>query len=186
MFVGISKNLGNGFRIGLGTKLDGSNKISAKELNTQEFKIFLNKVEQDLNNFLLIFIKANNQNYNELVSSKADLDDVFKDNDNYEEFVSILSKTKKDIDKILYTGDTGVVAKRAITESIFTLKEYIDNKYPNIIPDVITKEKAKKPMNKFLKWFLIIFGILMFLSILGQNKEDKNKVDKNIVIEKKQ
>lgn len=165
MFVGVSKNIGNGFRVGVGTKLGGGKKPSSKELNTKEFQEFMQKVEDDINNSLLIFLEANGQSYKELVKSKADLDEVFKDNSDYKEFISLLNQTKRDIEKILYSGDSGVVAKRTITDSVFSLKEFIDNKYPNITP----KEKIKKPMNKFLKWFLIFLGFIIISNIIAIN-----------------
>jgi hypothetical protein len=168
MFVGVSKNIGNGFRVGLGTKLGGGKKPSSKELNTKEFQEFMHKVQADINNALLVFLEANGQSYKKLVKSKVDLDDVFKDNSDYQEFISIFNQTKRDIEKVLYSGDSGVVAKRAITESVFALKEFMDSKYPNVVP----KEKIKKPMNKFLKWFLIIFAILFFVGLFGEDKKD--------------
>lgn len=172
MFIGVSKNVGNGFRIGVGTKLGGSKKNSSKELNTKEFIEFMEKVQYDINYALLVFLEANGQSYKKLVKSKEDLNDIFKDNSDYMEFISIFNQTKRDIEKILYSGDSGIIAKRSITESIFTLKEFIDNKYPNIVP----KEKIKDSSTSFLKWFLIFIGVIVFLSMVSSNaQEKKNK-----------
>ena len=50
MFIGISKNLGNGFRIGIGTKinLDNNNKKNEKDKKEQEFEEFLNSMNTKL------------------------------------------------------------------------------------------------------------------------------------------
>lgn len=133
MFLGVSKNVGNGFRIGVGTKIGGgkSPKPSNKKLRSDEFSTFMLKVQTDMNSGLLAFIENNGQNFKQLQKSKADLDEVFADNEKYKEFMSIYNQAREDIDKVLYTADDGIIAKRSITDAVFNVKNFISREYPN-------------------------------------------------------
>jgi len=135
MFVGVSKNIGNGFRVGVGTRLSGGKKgSSSKELKTAEFSQFMNKVQDELNTIVATFIEANGHDFKKLMKEKTDLDELFANNENYDEFISRFRKAKTTIEKVLFAGDDGVVAKRAITDEIFELKEFIEKCYPGFVP----------------------------------------------------
>lgn len=136
MFLGVSKNIG-GFRIGVGTRLSGKNKgPTNSEIKSAEFSEFMNKVQDEITRAVKIFVEANGYNFNELLEEKADLNDVFAGNEDYNEFISIFEDSQLKIEKVLFSGDTGVVAKRTITDELFKIKEFISKKYPGFTPSV--------------------------------------------------
>lgn len=167
MFVGLSKNIGGGFRVGVGTRVGGKGSKPTKEqLKDKEFIDFMQTAQYDMNVALVTFVEANNQDYKQIVKNNTDLDELFKDNDDYKEFISLFEKAKTKIDKIIYTGETGVIAKRKIASEIFDLKDFLSKKYPNFQ----TKYKVKKGSSgffsklfTFMKWF---FAFVVFMSIL--------------------
>ena len=62
MYLGLSKNLGGGFRVGVGTKLGGSKKPS----KNNDFQKFIESAQTEFNNAFCDFIAANGLDINEL------------------------------------------------------------------------------------------------------------------------
>ena len=167
MFVGFSKNIGGGFRVGVGTRIGGKGSKPTKEqLKNKDFKDFMNTAQYDMNVALVTFIEANNQDYKKIVKDNIDLDELFNDNNDYREFMSIFKKAKTKIDKIIYTGENGLIAKRKIASEIFDLKDFISKKYPNFQTKYKVKKNSSGFFSKlfiFIKWF---FAFVVFMSIL--------------------
>jgi len=135
MFAGVSKNIGGGFRIGVGTRLGSKKKgMSVEQKKDKDFMSFLATAQKDMNVALVTFIEANGEDFKKLMKSKVDLDEVFADNNDYAEFKETFDDAKLKIDKIIYSGDSGVYAKRQITNGVFEIKNFIDTKYPNFKP----------------------------------------------------
>jgi hypothetical protein len=180
MFVGVSKSLGGGIRVGVGTRLgSGSKKPSSKELQTGEFTTFLRKVEDDLNQTLIIFIEGNGHDFHQLLKDKTDIDELFKDNEKYTEFITLYNNAKYEIEKILYTGDSGVVAKRAITDVAYTVKDFINSEYPNVTP----KPKPKGLISKIFSFIwksIVIFFILTIIAYMFSDKPQDDSKEKQI------
>lgn len=173
MFLGVSKNIGNGFRVGVGTKL-GREKATSKEFNTKEFQEFIQKVENDLNESLIVVIEANGYDYNNLLKNE-DIKKELQSNEKFNKFNQIANEVNLNIEKILYSGDNGIVAKRKITDELFKIKEFMLENYPNITP----KHKIKKKNNIFVKALKLIGKIFLFLLLLGfiLSLLDKNDKD---------
>lgn len=170
MFVGASKNIGGGFRIGLGTKIGGGKKQTQEQLKDKEFQKFLNTVQNDMNIFLITFIEANNKDFKEIEKSKVDLDEIFKDNEDYKNFIELYQSVKNKIDKVIYIGESGLVAKKHITNELFELKQFIETKYPNFEPKYKTNGGAFSKIKKIIKYFLIFMFIMFLIGLLGQGK----------------
>jgi len=163
MFVGASKNIGGGFRIGVGTRLGSKKKgMTAEQKKDKEFMEFLRTAQKDMNVVLVTFVEANGQDFKQLMKSKADLDEVFADNEDYPEFKKTFDDAKLKIDKILYSGDTGVTAKRQITNGVFELKNFIDTKYPNFKP----KYKVGSTGGFFGFVKRVVYGVIFFIVVL--------------------
>lgn len=160
MFVGVSKNIGNGFRVGLGTKIGGKKKGTNKELNTKEFQQFLSKVEEDLQLTVITFIEANGYNYKDVTKGKSTFNEDMQDNQLYQEFVKLTNEVSLNIEKILYTGDSGVIAKRHITEDVFKVKAFINEHYPNYKTKAKTGNNKGMPIWKKILLFLIVLTII--------------------------
>lgn len=155
MFLNVSKNIG-GFRIGLGTSLNSySKRTTNKQLKTAEFVAFMQKVQNELNTALVTFIEANGQKFKNLQKNKADLDDVFSSNPKYPEFTGIFNKAKLEIEKVFFSGDDGIIAKRKITEATFKVKEFINLNYPNF-------QNTYKFVTEKKVGFLLFLGIFLF------------------------
>ena len=170
MFVGASKNIGGGFRIGVGTKIGGGKKQTQEQLKDKEFQKFLNTVQNDMNIFLITFIEANNQDFKEIEKSKIDLDEVFKDNEDYKKFIELYQSVKNKIDKVIYMGESGLVAKKHITNELFELKQFIETKYPNFEPKYKNKNSSFSTIKKIIKYFLIFMAVMFLIGLLGQGK----------------
>jgi len=170
MFIGISKNIGSGFRIGVGTKLNGFKKQTAEQLKDKDFQSFLNRVQNDMNKFLITFIEANGKDFKKIKKLDLDLDEIFKDNQDYKEFIELYYSVKNKIDKIIYMGESGLIAKKHITNELFELKQFIEIKYPNFEPNYKNSIGFFESIKKIIKYFLIFMIIMFIIGILGQNK----------------
>lgn len=157
MFFGVSKNIG-GFRIGVGTRISGKKKgPTNKELKSAEFSAFMDKVQGELNTAIATLIEANGYDFNKLRKEKADLNEVFAGNEDYKEFISLFESAKSKIEKVMFSGDNGVVAKRTITDEVFKIKEFINRTYPGFTPassNAVSTEKRRVG-------FILGFGILV-------------------------
>ena len=95
MYIGMSKNIGGGFRIGFGTKIGGRKTVpTSKELRTSEFNAFMQKVQNELDSALITYVKANGHDFDALENEQVDLDVLFKDSDDYDEFRNIVTNVK--------------------------------------------------------------------------------------------
>lgn len=170
MFVGASKNIGGGFRIGVGTRIGGGKKQTQVQLKDKEFQNFLQTVQNDMNKFLITFIEANNKDFKEIEKAKIDLNEVFKENEDYKEFIELYQSVKNKIDKVIYMGESGLVAKKHITNELFELKNFIETKYPNFEPKYKINKSPFSIIKKIGKYFLIFMAIMFVLGIISQGK----------------
>ena len=131
-----------GFRIGVGKKVGGVNFFfskslsgstkkattkgpSATELKDKEFSDFLHKTQKDSNHLIMDFFELNGYNPSRLSKEKIDIDDLFENDESYELFSELALNLKEQIEKVDYSGDTGIQAKRDISEKLFALKGFI-------------------------------------------------------------
>ena len=132
-----------GFRIGVGKKVGGVNFFfskslsgstkkattkgpSATELKDKEFSDFLHKTQKDSNHLIMDFFELNGYNPSRLSKEKIDIDDLFENDESYELFSELALSLKEQIEKVDYSGDTGIQAKRDIAEKLFALKGFIN------------------------------------------------------------
>ena len=132
-----------GFRIGVGKKVGGVNFFfskslsgstkkattkgpSATELKDKEFSDFLHKTQKDSNHLIMDFFELNGYNPSRLSKEKIDIDDLFENDESYELFSELALNLKEQIEKVDYSGDTGIQAKRDIAEKLFALKGFIN------------------------------------------------------------
>lgn len=130
--VGVGKKIG-GINFFLGKNLSsGSSKKndepSAKEKKDSEFQNFLYNCEFDVNKLIMEFFRLNGYDPLRLQREKIDLDDLFEGEDSYQEFSELVLVTKEAIEKVVYSGDTGIQAKRDISDNFFAIKAFI-NRY---------------------------------------------------------
>lgn len=171
MFIGISKNVGNGLRIGVGKRIGGRRKgPSAKQIKTKEFGEFLKKVEDELNIALITFVQANHLDYYELEKNDTRLESVIKDTETYEQFIDHLMSAQNEIEQVIFSGDEGVVARRKITESVYTVKNFINKKYPGFTPKL--KKKKSMPL-LVLFWIGVLFFPYIFSWLTLHNSFSK-------------
>lgn len=122
------------FRIRGGKSLGGvsfsfgktlTNKPSAKEIKDKEFKNFLVKSSSDLNECVFSFIRLHGYDPKIIQKNSIDLDELFIGLESFENLKKLSLSAKDTIEKVIYSGDTGIKGKRDITDSIFDLKSFI-------------------------------------------------------------
>ena len=99
---------------------------SATELKDKEFSDFLHKTQKDSNHLIMDFFELNGYNPSRLSKEKIDIDDLFENDESYELFSELALSLKEQIEKVDYSGDTGIQAKRDIAEKLFALKGFIN------------------------------------------------------------
>lgn len=134
--VGVGKKIGGfNFFIGKTISMGGSrssNSVtkskepSVKEVKDKEFQDFLYKCQQDTNYLIMDFFELNGYDPKRLQREQIDLDDLFAEDESYETFSELVLRAKETIERIVYSGDTGIQAKREISEKIFDVKAFIN------------------------------------------------------------
>jgi Ethanolamine utilization protein EutJ (predicted chaperonin) len=76
MFLGLSKNIGGGFRLGIGTRINlnqnNNNKISKKDEQEEEFITFINSMNEKSLNSIKKFIENSGYDFNKLSNAYLD------------------------------------------------------------------------------------------------------------------
>lgn len=172
MFLGISKYLGKGWRLGVGTKLGAS----SKEIREKEFSEFLQKAEQDLEAHMIGFAEANGEDYEQIKKENNNVSDVLKKYPNYAELVKLHNKAYDAINKILYSGNKGVTARRKITNSVYDVKNYFCQQYPDInVKSILDREKAHS--YAWVIKLIVAILIIIFIFTLLDNEPEQNKLN---------
>lgn len=136
--------------------------LTAQEIKDREFQDFLLRCESDVNENIMEFFRLNGYDPLRLQRSKIDLDDLFYEDDSYQEFAELVLTTKEAIEKVVYSGDTGIQAKRDISDKFFVLKGFINRykqrdhinpkyaflKEPEPEPEFIKLESTQLPIPK--------------------------------------
>ena len=137
------------FRFGVGKKIGGVNFFLSKSISTSrantnkgivkksptasdlkdiEFSNFLHKSQKDANELIMDFFELNGYDPSRLRRENIDIDELFENDESYEMFSELTLSLKEEIEKVAYSGDTGIQAKRDIAEKLFALKAFI-NRY---------------------------------------------------------
>lgn len=137
------------FRFGVGKKIGGINFFLSKSISTSrantnkgivkksptasdlkdiEFSNFLHKSQKDANELIMDFFELNGYDPSRLRRENIDIDELFENDESYEMFSELTLSLKEEIEKVAYSGDTGIQAKRDIAEKLFALKAFI-NRY---------------------------------------------------------
>lgn len=128
MFLGLSKNIGGGFRLGIGTRINlnqnNNNKISKKDEQEEEFITFINSMNEKSLNSIKKFIENSGYDFNKLSNYDIDLDELFVGNKKYEEFSKLVIEARKIITRTMEIKDYGVVAKRRISDKVYELVDF--------------------------------------------------------------
>ncbi len=128
MFVGLSKNLGGGFRVGIGTRINlDNNKSNKKDEQQEEFINFINSMNDKILESIKIFIETNGYNFQELSRYEIDLDNLFLDSKKYDELIEISKEVKRVIERTIEIKDYGVVAKRKVSEEVYKLVDFVED-----------------------------------------------------------
>lgn len=127
-FIGKTISTGGSRRNSNSATKAHSKQPSAKDIKDKEFQDFLYKCERDTNYLIMDFFELNGYDPKRLQREQIDLDDLFVDDESYETFSELVLSAKETIERVVYSGDTGIQAKRDISEKIFDLKGFI-NRY---------------------------------------------------------
>ena len=179
MFVGLSKNLGGGFRLGIGTRINlnqnnNNNKSSKKDEQEEEFIKFINSMNEKSLNSIKKFIENSGYDFNKLSNYDIDLDELFVGNKKYEEFSKLVIEASKIITRTMEIKDYGVVAKRRISDKVYELVDF--------------EEDYSKNFNTYLEQGLttpskeIDFSKYTFTNPMGIKKQENSSKEKDISI----
>ncbi|ECL4284515.1 hypothetical protein FTJ34_09380 [Campylobacter jejuni] len=209
MFVSFSKNLGNGFRIGVGYNFN--NKPSKRDNDREEF---VSKVINEIKNLIQemcnkLNISLETFEFTIEQNCQIEISDVLIEDNakKISEISDIFSNITELIEKIRFSKSLSSQTKEKITDLIFKSKkiistlEYEDNLEQRLI--LLLSEKLQKEENEIRRMikkskknrvtgekkkvgcltYIIIFFIIMFI-ISFINSEDKTNNSKNSNIEK--
>lgn len=196
------------FRVGVGKKIGGINfflsksvsgssskvkKLSAKDLKDKEFNDFLRKCESDTNYAIMDFFRLNGYDPARLQRERIDLDDLFEGDESFEVFSELVLCAKEEMEKAMYSGDTGIQAKRDISEKIFELKGFIsrykardheNSKYPFLKqPEVINSQAIfSKPSISFIDRVKGIFNSNSTLFVSNKESDVQPSTARQILL----
>ncbi|ALW35760.1 hypothetical protein AEI05_09465 [Campylobacter jejuni] len=209
MFVGFSKNLGNGFRIGVGYNFN--DKPSKRDNDREEFILkVLNEVKslfqtmcRNINVSVGTFEFAIEQN------CQIEITDILTENNSKKisEISDLFSKISELIEKIRFSKSLSTQTREKITDFVFESKKIISTlEYENDLEErliLLLSEKLQKEENEIKKMikksqknktekkkmgcltYIIIFFIVMFLISLITNEDKTNNPKNSSKIEKK-
>lgn len=168
MFVGFSKNLGNGFRVGIGGNLNSStrsNKPTQRELQKLERQEFLDRINENFNDALADCLLAQG------IFPDFELDPNIKSYTEIDETIRI----KEEFSKLFrVTNDGGRFTGKRKEELLLLLYEIQDifsklnPKHPLYDKYYENQKKIKSPKGyTFTIWLCVITGIpLLFIPFL--------------------
>ena len=173
--------LDNGWRVGVGTRLKGS-KPSGKDIKEKEFNEFIDNVNKDLKNHMKGFAEIHGENYDEVMKNKGRI--LYK-YDGYAEFLKLYNHAVDTIDKMIYSGNKGVTARRKVTNDMDDVKNYFQNKFPGY-----EVEESQIGQKSGYGWktliFLIVLILVFILVFISYMKESGTSEIKQSVSEIKQ
>ena len=146
--------------------INGTKKVLTPLTNEKGLKKRFNKIVDEFNSILIIFIEANGYTLKELDSKKTDLNDIFSSNEYYEKFITKYISMKKSIENAQYISENPIYLQRKLDSDLNELKELISKLYPEYKP----KYKVSKWGNLFSNFIkkTFLFSILFFfLGFLG-------------------
>ncbi|MCW0186545.1 hypothetical protein OJP00_08280 [Campylobacter lari] len=211
MFISFSKNLGNGFRIGIGHNFNNNYKPSKRDSNREEFIL---KVRNEIRNLIREMCNRLNVSQDTFEfaveqSCQIEISDILTESNckKISEISDIFSNIYELIEKVCFSKNLSTQTKEKITDLIFESKKIIltlesENdleqrlifllskklqKKENQIKKLIkkhnkkTKEKIKK--TGCLTYIIAFFIFMLIISFI--NHEDKPNEQKNISVNQK-
>lgn len=196
MFIGFSKNLGNGFRINVGHNFNTG--ISKRDNDRNNF---VTKVLSELQELSILICKNLNisreyLNFAILQECQIELSELFTENNCYKiaNIFKLFLEINEYIDKINFSEYVSSKTKEQITDKLFESRKIIntleqennlDQKIVSILANKLqtTEEQIKKQIKKQFRkksrkkiWFLvaIIILALVLISNSGNNKKLEN------------
>lgn len=181
MWLGFSKSLGGGFRVGVGTRLrfsSGRRSGGATQAQIAKFEKadFLRKMAEEANGLLQEFLVNNNVEPSYSTKNRLDLDRIFENSsekDSYKLFSSAIKEIQEIVNKVSYGGSLTGARKDKLVDLIFSMREIVERSGPglNIIADQIS-EKFKKISILILSSIFGVFLVLLIVSKLSTPDEN--------------
>lgn len=166
MWLGFSKHFGNGFRVGIGTKIGSSKKSKAptqQQIARLEKRAFLEKIADETNSLLYEYLANNNIDFKYIDKHNINLDALFKTTDNFNHFnsfVKTIEEIKELLEKIQFGSNLTAKRKDHLIDLVFQLRKAVSETGPglNNIANQIAIESKKTA-------YKIFFSILAFITI---------------------
>ncbi|MDR2099986.1 MAG: hypothetical protein LBP40_04050 [Campylobacteraceae bacterium] len=165
MYLGFSKNLGKGFKIGMGTKLGSSKKSATKSARARQQET-ADKVTSEINKAYHKFFRANNISKNEI--DNTDINEAFKDNkvvlEDAKSLMKLYHMADEVVEKINMAGTMSASRRDKLIDITFEMKKIAD-KYENDTQEITLSQGIGKGFKKDIMiaaLMLIIVCIFLF------------------------
>ena len=184
MWLGLSKSLGGGFRVGVGTRIGTgskgrSNGPTQSQIAKYEKAAFLKNMAEEANQLLQEFLVNQSIDPAYINKKNIDIDLLFiksPEKENYEAFVLYITELKNIIDKVNYGGSLTASRKDKLIDLIFNMREVVENTGPglNLVAEEISKRFKKISIITFSSIFSIL-SILVAIVLLFGETGDRSK-----------
>ena len=114
--------------------VNGTKKVLTPLINDRDFKRFLENTTNALNVIMITFIEANGYDIKQLEEERSDLDQLFQDNEYYNDFIIKYLAVKQSIETAQYIGENVIYMKRKLHKDIAELQNFIKAHYPEYKP----------------------------------------------------
>jgi hypothetical protein len=179
MFLGFSKSLGGGFRVGVGTRIGGGRRQAKRgptkaETAKLEKAQFIKKVANDSNRLLQEFLVNNNIDPSYAKRTNLDIDELFKNTENdlnYKKFAKSIIEIKETVNKLNYGGNLTEKRKETLVDLIFELQEIVNSGGPGL--NSLASEIDADLKKKSVITFLALWATLSLLTVISSFFLDK-------------
>ncbi|RLT90987.1 hypothetical protein [Ketobacter sp. GenoA1] len=179
MWVGFSKSLGGGFRVGVGTRIGGrSSRRRSGPTQAQIAKLekaqFIKNIAEESNQSLQEYLVNNNIDPVFAERKKLDLDDLLGKGDTasqYQKFKASISEVNEIISKVNYGGNLTASRKDRLVDLVFELREIVGESGPGL--NELATQISKKSEKTSIITFSVFLSIVAVLMAVGSFVDDK-------------
>ena len=191
MWVGFSKSLGGGFRVGVGTRLGSSSGRKSRgptqaQIAKYEKAAFLKEMAEEANRLLQEFLVNHSIDPIYANKKKLDIDQLFKDSSakkSYDLFVSSIKEIQEIINKVNYGGNLTGFRKDRLVDLVFNMRDIVERSGPglNVVADQLSEKYKKISIVIFFTIFAILGGLVVIGNLIGSDASNGSGILSKII-----
>jgi hypothetical protein len=190
MWLGLSKSLGGGFRVGVGTRIGSRRKIKGPtqaQIAKYEKTSFLKEIAEEANQLLKEFLVNNSIEPSYVEKRNLDMELLFKESpakEDYNRFIPSITELKNIIGRVDCGGNLTASRRDKIVDLIFSMREIVAGSGPglNLVADNISIKYKKISLITFSTIFLILWLMASIGSLVGSGGAEQNQGVWSLVI----